>query len=735
MEQMQKQLKQKKLGAILHVSALATALALAGCGGGGSGFETIQPGGNGDGGGTSGGGGSTGGGTSGGGTTVQPSINVAEMGLYDAKGNNTVSVGLSGANVQVKVVNEKNQPVENAKVTFSSDAGELLKFANTSASALTDANGIAQLLVKPTSAAVSGAYTLSAVVAYEELVASKKLNVTVQPTNITLSPLTVNTTNLDAGKTTPVSLQVKDDSNIAVDGVNIGFTASCGSIPSSATSANGGKIQVVYKTTKADGTLCPGGDVTITATPPSGTGVQTATVTVAQPLATSIVYPNDGVLKSIGLKDSGTSGQAEIKFKVYANTTPLSNQPVEFSLVKSPNGTGINVTEAVTDENGEVSVIVMPGSTAGPVEIEAKVKGTTYTALAKNISVVYSRASQDKVSLAFSSNNLEAWTVAGVKSTITAYVADRFGNAVPDGTVVNFYSESGQIQGTCETKQDENKISKCSAVYSSQAPKPADGRVSILALVEGDKAFKDKVVNGQVDGTPNFYDKGTDTLLRNIGDTFLDENENLVYDSGEPVYTQNNRGSEACLEADGKVTKLAFGEPNIPNTCHQDASTILREQAVILLSGSFAHIQYLPNPKDEPQKLWVKIYSVAAIGDSVNSTKGPLLPMPGGTKFSAKAETVTEQKDRKDCELVFQSGYETMPSVIDTGVIGTSGKVPDLGTYHGFETKNCLAGDKLIVITETESGAKTKIQFTMHKKTDANGNVVKDSDGKEILLW
>lgn len=674
--------------ASLRMTVLAAAIALSACGGGGSSDSvnnagTVPV--------------DTGNGTGGGTATVVDSLTISEIGIYDTSGAALSSVGVAGAVLKVKITTNDGKAVKNALVNFSSSAGELV-FGNTSGAVLTDASGYAQLFFQPTSNDVSGAYTLTADASYGAYSANETLNIQVAATNIALTDLVLGSASLSSGGQTSVSLQTVDATSAdPVNGVTVGFSADCGQMsPTSISSSNQGNVQSTYKATNVDGSLCAG-TVNITGIVNSGSSSQSKTVslTVASPKVTSILYP-EGQSTSIGVQGSGSSSQANIKFVLYSNTTPLAGKAVKFTLTKSPIGLtigeeGQTTWTVTTDENGEAPLVIYPGSTPGPVEIRAEVVDNPLIfALSKGITVASSRASQNGLSLSMTANNIEGWAYDGTQSTLTMRVADKFGNAVPDGTVVNFTAEGGQITSSCETAK-VNGNSMCSVTFESQEFRPSDGRITVLAVVEGEKAYTDNNQN-------NAFDAG-DVIINNIGDTFRDDDESGSYKAGEFIYPLRSGSTSACS------TALSIAkQPNLANTCNDGLDAPLRTQAIMLLAGSTPY--YTPTVQTRSY-YEVRINSVGP----TDSAGKFVMPMPGGTTVVG---SVVQNSDSSECELTFSSGEGTIPSVIPTNFIALNdNKVPDLATTHGYSLKNCLAGDGLVITTTTPKGRITKTLFTL----------------------
>ena len=668
--------KAKDIG--LKTTLLAAMISLASCGGGGSdgyygGTNPENP--------------TTGEGTSDPSTGNVSGLVLAQFDILDPDTQKPISsIGVNGAIAKVKVTNNDKTPVTNALVKFGGAAE--FTFGNSSASVLTDKDGNAQLFFKPNSSQVSGAYTVSVDASYNNLSVKGSKYINIAATNIELSDLTLGDKKLDSSGQTSISLKVIDlNTKTGINGVPVSFTSDCGQInPNTYTSANQGDVIATYKSINTDGTLCSG-VVNISASTNSGSSIisKKDTLTITAPTATSIVFP-EGQNTIIGIAGSGSVGQAVLNFVAYSNSTPLPGKEIEFSLVKSPLGLslgqkGKTIWTVKTDENGNAPITVYPGTTPGPVEIKATVKdNTSIFALSKNITVATARPSQNNISLSLSTNSVEGWGIDGTTASITMRVADQFGNAVPDGTILNFTAEGGQIGNSCSTKQVD-KISLCSVTFASQDFRPRNGRITILGVVEGEKAYIDNNKN-------NTFDSG-DVLVRNIGDTYRDDDENAAYTVGELIYPLRTGETGACGSTNSAI------EPNINNTCTQNLDGPLRRQSIIMLAGSRPSFE---NVIFNTSSLSFDLYSIGA----TNNAGQYNVPMPGGTVLS------TEIKDNTDnfmtCKIIAEIGDTKIPSLLDAKFGLVNGDVRRVNTKHGYRFTDCARGDTIAVITTTPSG-------------------------------
>ena len=757
---------------LFQLTALTISLSLAGCGGGGGApvdsvapapdLGVEQPG-------------------TGGGEQATGEINIVEGALFNADGNVINSVSLEGAYYKIKVVDNTQNPIINAKVVFDIDAEGINLSQTTSGAVLTDAEGIAQIFLKPNNAEVSGAYTISANATYKQKTATTETTFSVQATNVTLSEITVGSSSLASGGQTPISLKVTNEAGDALSGVLVNLNSSCGQIPEQVTSDSEGMIKAVFKAINLDTTLCSG-PVSMSAR--TGNKTKSTTVTVASAEATSIIYTSNDI--SLGIRGSGSSSTGQAEFTVYSGSTTLANEQVRVSLEKSPLGLtfGPNRNQqsyvATTDASGQIIVPIFPGTTPGPVEIEVSlVDDPLINALSKNITVASSRVTQTGLSLSWEKNVLD-WSYDGDSTQINARMVDRNGNKVPDGTVINFTAEGGKVTSSCATV-DGN----CDVTFTTQNPRPGDGRVSILAVAEGEKDYIDMNEN-------NAWDEGVDILVHNIGDTFRDDNESGDFQIGEFTYPLTTGASNTCENNIYRYINLKFPSlsdlkkrqyesryinefvsPNKANTCNTDLDTVVRYQAVTLLSNG-NDTRFTVGILDQGGNFTVRTPQAIFSSDTLISFRVnsggfyDLNPMPSGTTITGAGidqtsadptakivavETgyiievvdanplsrvivkvgeieypITTDKNGKGKSQVFTNppaGEISVDSKNNTCEATLSGvtKVPanvatgmpgdNLGTFTTFKLKNCQTTDEVKITATSPNGNVTSYTYTI----------------------
>ncbi|MDF2464529.1 MAG: hypothetical protein K0Q43_2764 [Ramlibacter sp.] len=623
----------------------------------------------------------TGGGTPDGGSTPGASTATASLtaSIVGGSGAATTAVTLGGTFSATATVKDKaGLPVRDRLVTFTLSNEAIATLSPETA--LTDASGVAKVALSAASITARGAATLSASANVDGTVVTGQTDFAVSASNLTLSSITVGNASLASGGNTSVEvtalLNGAASSGVAV---NVTFSASCGRINGStgpfSTATNGsGVAAVTYTAVNADGSLCAGA-VTITASS-AGADPRSAALTVAPALANAITFvsANPGQIFVAG---SGALEQSVVKFKALSGVTPSPNVSVRFTIITNPGGVGLNASGATgdvtvtTDALGEASVTVFSGTIPGPVKVRASlVSDSTVFAETQNLSISSGPPSQRFMSLSVSTFNIEGWNRDGTPTTLTARLADRQGNPVENGTVVNFTSEGGQVASSCSTLK-VNGISSCSVDFISQNPRPDGGRVSVLAFASGTKDYTDN--NGN-----NRYDAGVDTL-KSIGDAYRDDDEDGVYDAGEFVVPRG--GTSACSPA-----SAGWPFPSRASTCDNGLATTVRQQAVILYSSTNPDISITTNTSSYFE---FRLFSL----------HNTLLPMPSGTTVAVEVGDTTENALACVVDKLFGS---TVANISPSPTPGES-----LATTHSVTLKGCAATDRLSIKITVPSGLET----------------------------
>jgi hypothetical protein len=352
--------------------------------------------------------------------------------------------------------------------------------------------------------------------------------------------LNISTATLSAGGSTQITATIVDAGNnnakIVTDEYYVVFSSDCASqspalsefSKTDATVTNG-SVSVTYN---AKG--CVGTDLVTISIFASSSGVAsldqvlsiaTGTVDVAQAEIGAITYVGtDAPAISIStIGDAVLPKLATLTFKVVdKSNNPVANKDVSFELTNTTGGVDLALDESVTNENGEVTAVLVSGTTHAVTSVRATTLATDgvteITTSSQPISITTGLADQDSFDISFSVFNPGAYGVNNVEVDVTANVADQFNNPVADGTIVSFTAESGQIPGYCATSGGT-----CTVKWSSGGDKPGEQNSSLERVNE-------------LDPIPSNNIKGMTTITAySLGEaSFTDANGNGVYDIGEP---------------------------------------------------------------------------------------------------------------------------------------------------------------------------------------------------------
>ncbi|MDX1347256.1 MAG: Ig-like domain-containing protein [Thiomicrorhabdus chilensis] len=224
----------------------------------------------------------------------------------------------------------------------------------------------------------------------------------------------------------------------------------------------------------------------------------------------------------MSLKGTGGVGYGEtsqVVFKVVdIFGSPIEGATVNFTLSTTVGGLSLSPSSATSNASGLVSTTVQAGTISTPVRVGASVTlsdGQLIYVQSDLLTVTTGIPDQNSISLSMDKFAPEGWDFDGETVTVTVRLGDRFNNPVPDGTVINFTTEGGLIESSCQTSD-----SACSVVWTSQAPRPADHRSTVMAYAIGHETYYDHNANGVFDDGDVFDD---------MGETFRDDDESGTY--------------------------------------------------------------------------------------------------------------------------------------------------------------------------------------------------------------
>jgi hypothetical protein len=226
----------------------------------------------------------------------------------------------------------------------------------------------------------------------------------------------------------------------------------------------------------------------------------------------------------------------------------------------------------------------MSGIIATSVRVTATLRGVTPTIATMSDQLVISTGvpAQDGFSISIETLNPESWNTDGVVNKVTARLSDHFHNPVPDGTAMYFTTSGGSIQPSCNTIGGA-----CSVNWTSQNPRPLNGRAIILAYAVGEERFLD--INGdgvatdatEFTDTSEAYRDDNESGTKNPGETFIDFNGNGVFDLPDGMYNGVFQGPAYTTASRSKHVfsntpiVMASSAATITNSCGSSISVAL----------------------------------------------------------------------------------------------------------------------------------------------------------------
>lgn len=553
----------------LTFSALALAV-LAACGGGGGDAGTPS----------SGTGSNTG--TTGTGST-DTSLPVLGVQLLDASGTPLTAPVLSQTEtrtLQVTLKNAQGQALTYKRVTVELDSVELAALSPVSGTILTDANGVARFTLTPKSVSSQGAVRATVKTNVDGKEATQTFDLQINAGNVALSGLNIASSSVQKGQSVNVSVNVSVNGQAAAsNSVAVAFTSTCGTVsPESALVDNAGKASAVVQTNAT-------GSCVISAATTGATTV-TGAYTVTTPPVTGIQFvgANPPVIYQ---QDSPGTRSSLLTFKVVdANGQPVQGENVSVSLVGDAGG--VNFCNASTSGvsaagTGEVTFSVCGGTQPTTVQVRAQLGNGIYTD-SNILTVQTGLPTQRFFDLAVSQQNFHVGagftdTFSGNTIDISVFAADRQGNPVPDGTPVTFVTEGGQINSDGSSSCIISKGS-CTVKLIGQDYRPwgttggelRPGRVTVLAMADGEESFVDFNNN-------NRYDPGE--LFEDLGKPYLDKTEdgrfnvsfaNAIVNTndGEVTYSvsQDAVGSLSCIAGENAKNSPMNDVLSVQDTCN-----------------------------------------------------------------------------------------------------------------------------------------------------------------------
>lgn len=459
----------------------------------------------------------------------------------DANATVTTLSGTQRATVRSVVKDSAGAVVPNAIVQYTLSS-PLLVFTPQSGSALTDANGVATISVAPASINSAGAVAITASVVVSGKTATSTTNLSVAAAPLTVSSIAfvpAPTGSLPAQSSAALNIGITTGGQPAASAPGLVLSSQCVS-DGTATLAAGTMSNGVQNATYINRGCVRGVDI-ITAT--IGASSKSVSISVdAANIGTIQFVSSSPANQSIVLKGSGGQGRQEsalLTFRVLdENNVGLAGVAVTFAPSTSTGGLSVAPVVSTTDATGLVTTTVSSGTIPTPVRVlaQASRNGKTITGLSDTLIISTGLPIQKAMSLSVDSYNINGWNEDGAVANVTVRMADQYGNPISDGTAVSFVTEGGAVgssaQGGCVTLNGG-----CSVTLKSQNFRPTNGRVTVLAYVQGIEDFVDSNGDGQYsctnftapDGSvPAAYRPLVDTCVSggepftDLGDAFLD---------------------------------------------------------------------------------------------------------------------------------------------------------------------------------------------------------------------
>jgi hypothetical protein len=454
---------------------------------------------------------------------------------------------------------------------------------------------------------------------------------------------------------------------------------------------------------------CSGDDpITATVAVEGVTLSATGTITV-QPASLSSITKVSVTPNTIGFKGSGLNQTATVVFKVI-NTVggPVPGQTVNFTLDNTNGGITLNPASGKTGPDGTVQTVVTAGTVATATTVVAStpdgtIKGRASVAIGTGISA------NDAFSFSVKCPNVEGLNIDGNTTTLNMLDADHFGAAVLDGTSISFTTDGGSLSNdaTSHSPSCSTVNGACSIVWTSQDPRPANGRAVILASANGEESYKDLNGNGFYDCTGvNLTDSVKAGLVaqgytfgscpggepfKDLSEAWRDDNENGVHDSSEEFVDFNlngvfdapdgkftgplcNGGSAACsatpqlsnfrnlvVVMSGSSAAPGFFNPSTNVGTYDPATTTFTLPAgqTAILSFTIADVNNNPMPGQT-----VVSATTSGAGGSISGTSSfvyPCTSASGGVRYSfvVVAASGTGQSAVFDLKVTAPSGLIT----------------------------------------------------------------------------
>ncbi len=200
---------------------------------------------------------------------------------------------------------------------------------------------------------------------------------------------------------------------------------------------------------------------------------------------------------NIFVAGSGGQATADLTFEVRdasGRAVDLQHKVVlAFRITGNPGGASIFPAAIESDENGRAVTTITSGTVAGALQVVAEIQSKALASAPVPIAIHGGLPHSAHLSLGIEKLNIAGLIYLGLQDRVTAFVGDKYSNPVPPGTVVQFQSTGGIIEGSAVT----NALGQATVILTSANPVPpltgSDGLVAVIAETVDESRNKIKV--------------------------------------------------------------------------------------------------------------------------------------------------------------------------------------------------------------------------------------------------
>ncbi len=621
--------------------------------------------------------------------------------------------------VSAKLVDAKGNGLAGQVIAFSSIA----KLGDFSApSALTDASGIATVALFPaaTATAKAGADTVvaSATVGGTEVKVSLGFQLTA--TNVTISDFSAPSVTLGSKLAPYGQADLVVSLSGAANGTPVAVSLSSLCVgkgkalltPPSTTTTNG-KATFTYKDAGCGATEVAD---TLQASITGSVVTKSLNLNLSSPAVSSVTF-SSATPEIIYLKGSGLTETSLVVFQVRDLAgNPLPNQDVTLEPNTLIGGLtidgGLVPVVKKSDSNGNVSVRVNSGTVPTPMRVKATLGGAGgITTVSSSLSIAVGLPSQLNFSLSQVTTNMEAYNRDGTPNTYSVIASDRLGNPVSPGTAISFVAEGGQVMASAQTVLNGG-LAQASASFVSSEPRPANGRVTVLAYALGEESFID--ANGN-----NVYDPGE--AFQDLGAPFLNRAFDNVFNSVTDQFFALDSSTSACAAVDPAKDPLLLLAPQLripsrPATCDGKwGRAYVRRSIETIFSTSQAR-PFLLSPETPAcaKAIELKINSAGSLR-SYNRLLGAVIANASKTGFvtilAADANSERLNPMAAGTNVTVEASTGLTVKVTGGAKIPNANEATAVGVEYEFS--GTTTSGTITASFESPNGLKTSIPFTV----------------------